>query len=68
MPYRKDVSIADLTLWDKFGKLKRSVEEIVERVRTGAKLEVEHSSMTDPGDDWSRLWLNEEEIGYMPGY
>lgn len=43
-------------------------EEIAEAVANGGVLEIEESSFSDPGPDFSRILLDGKEVGYIPGY
>lgn len=68
MPYKKKATVFDASLFASAGQLRVSMHEVEARLADGATLEIEHSSFSDPGGDYSRLLLDDEVIAYAPGY
>jgi len=68
MSFRKPLSIDELRMFTNFGHLSMSVEDVEQRVKAGATLEIESSEFRDSGSDWSRALLDNVVIGRMEGY
>jgi hypothetical protein len=67
MATKREVSVDEGT--GCFGmKLQMSKEDIQRAVDDGAKLELEESEFSDPGDDYSALLLDGKRVGYCAGY
>ena len=41
---------------------------VMKQIADGAKVEVECSAFTDPGEDYTKLMVNDECVLYSPGY
>ena len=69
MPFlRTDIREKDIRLWSEMGKLRYSVHEVLDRISKGSKISIMHSTTNDPGEDWGRMLLDGEEIGFWVGY
>jgi hypothetical protein len=69
MPYKnKEPGLIAIALDD----LKRTSPDVhaqvVKDIDAGAQAEMECSSFTDPGDDWSRLLVNGKSVIERSGY
>ena len=68
MPYRKDATLQDAEMFQRFHMLWIDFEELKRSLASGAHLEQECSTCSDPGDDYVALLLDGQRIGYWPGY
>lgn len=69
MPYKsQEPGLIAVALDD----LKRTRPEtharVQEQIAAGARVEMECSSFTDPGDDWSRLLVDDQVVSERGGY
>jgi len=68
MPKRRPGNMTDVNSFDRWGKLKVTPKEISERVGGGEELFYEESLFSDPGEDYTALYLGNEQVGYWEGY
>ena len=68
MPNRRKATMQDVDRFDAMNMLHAEKSEIVNDVAHGMELEVEESSFSDPGEDYSALYVGTKQVGYWPGY
>lgn len=73
MPYTVATDLNHLRDYERAKKLTMPMEEVEKKIDAGAELIQECSSFSDPGDDWTAMWLeypdgSKECIAFWPGY
>lgn len=68
MAIRRKADIVDVARFERAGMLRISMSEAADRIGQGERLEIEESQFSDPGEDYSALYLNDEQIGFWRGY
>ena len=68
MAMKREGTIDQVKDFSRCGKLSISVEEVEKRIASGEKLVYEASQFSDPGPDWTALYLGDQKIGYWEGY
>ena len=68
MPQKKNITIAQFEEMTRFRKPLKPIEEIKEAVEKGEELVLEESSFSDPGPDYSAVYLGNTNVLYIPGY
>jgi hypothetical protein len=68
MPRRREATKADVEQFNAFRKTRLTVEQFEESKRRGDKVEFEESLFSDPGDDYTALYVNGTRVGHWSGY
>jgi hypothetical protein len=68
MPQGRPGTENDLNSFDRAGKLTLPLSQIQERMEKGEKLIYQESLFSDPGQDYTALFLGGEQVGFWPGY
>lgn len=64
MPYKTDFNENHKP----FGMSEDTWTKIQEAQAEGKKVEWQHSSFSDPGDDWNKVLIDDREVWYQNGY
>jgi len=61
MSYQKKITIAELRTFEQFGKMLVSLDTVKKYVEAGARLICICSSIDQPGDDWTDVWVEHKD-------
>ena len=68
MPRRTVVNIKKAEEFAFFDKLYVSLGWLKNKMNSGEQLIFEESLFSDPGEDYTALYLGKKRVGYWPGY
>jgi len=68
MPMKREIDMEEFRSMARWQKPLKPVEEVAAAVKDGSKLVLEESTFSDPGGDYSAVYLDGENVLYIPGY
>lgn len=68
MPRRREATLDDIRAFHAFGKTSMTPDEFEIAKARGIRIEFEESSFSDPGEDWTAIYLGGRCIGRWEGY